>query len=250
MGRLDLSTKSPATRADAGVSSGAWVTMRSSRAIGLAGIASFALIAVGALVAPPLWNAPETTASAAEVAAHAQDERGRIIASLFIYSLAMGLFLCFTAGLFSRLHQSEPAPRPLSVAFAFGAVALVALILAGFVPVAVGAYRPQPPALAQALNDLTFGLLALSGIPTALCLGAYAALVLRNRLLPAWTGWLAVAGAVAHVLIVASFVERSGFLSLEGDVIIWVPGTFFAWILATSVVLLRTRPEANQRAAS
>jgi hypothetical protein len=204
---------------------------------------------VGALVAPPLWNAPDTTAPATEIAAYAQDERGRIIASLFIYSLAMGLFLCFTAGLFSWLRETEPAPRLLSTAFAFGAVALVALILAGFTPAAVGAYRPQQPAMAQALNDLTFGLLALSGIPTAVCLGAYAALVLRNRSLPAWTGWLAVVGATAHVLIVASFFERTGFLSLEGDVIIWVPGTLFAWILATSVVLLRTQPKADQRTA-
>jgi hypothetical protein len=134
----------------------------------------------------------------------------------------------------------------LSALFAFGAVALVTLILAGFATGAVGSYRPQPPALALALNDLTFALLALSGIPTAVCLGAYATLVLRSRLLPAWTAWIAVVGSAAHVVIAGSFFERSGFFSLEGDVIIWVPGTFFGWILATSLVLLRDAYEPRR----
>jgi hypothetical protein len=116
------------------------------------------------------------------------------------------------------------------------------LILAGFVPATVGAYRPQDPAMALALRDLTFGLLALSGLPTAVCLGAYAALVWRHRPLPAWTAWLAVVGAVAHVVIAASFLGRSGVLSLEGEVIVFIPATFFAWILAASAVLLRAQP--------
>src|SRR2546426_908956 len=118
------------------------------RAVALAGLASFVLIVVAALVARPLWDAPGTTASAVE------------------------------------------------------------------------------PALAQALRDMTFGLLALSGIPTAVCLGAYAEVVLRSRSLPAWTAWLAGIGAVAHVLIAASFVSHGAFLSVEGSVIYLVPGTF------------------------
>jgi hypothetical protein len=223
--------------------------MRTARVIGLAGVASFVLIVVAALVAPPLWNAPDTTASAAEIAAYTQQDRGRTIASLFIYSLGMGLFLCFTAGLSAWLRQSEPGSQPLTTTFAFGAVALVALVLAGFVTAGVGTYRPQQPAVAQALYDLTFGLLAVSGIPTAVCLGAYAALVLPGRRLPDWTGWLALVGVLAHVLIAASFIDRSGFLSLEGDVVIWVPGTFFAWIFATSVALLWIRPAADQETA-
>jgi len=34
-------------------------------------------------------------------------------------------------------------------------------------------------------------------------------------------------------------MSHGSFLSLEGTVIVAVPGTFFAWILATSVVLWR-----------
>ena len=219
------------------------------RLIALAGLGSFALIIAAAFVAPPLWGGPGTNASAAHVAHYAHENRGRAIAALYIYSLAIGLFLCFTAGLWSWLRQAEPAPQPLSAVFAFGAIALAVLIFAAFATADVLSYRPQQPALAASLGDMTFGLLALSGIPTAVCLGAYAALVLRHRCLPPWTGWLAVVAAITHVLIAASFVSHGGFLSLEGSVIVWVPATFFAWILATSVVLLRVGVDLDPQRA-
>jgi hypothetical protein len=226
------------------------VINRTARITAVFGLASFAGIAVAAVVAPPLWEAPDTSASAVEIAKYVQEDRGRTIASLLIYSVAMGLFLCFAAGLASWLRRFEPEPRPLSTAFAFGAVVLVALILAAFVTASVGAYRPQEPPVAQALYDVTFGLLALSGIPTAVCLGAYAGLVFQGGRLPRWTAWLAVLGALAHLLIAASFVSRTGFLSLEGEVIIVVPATFFAWIAATSAALLRAGGKPDRPAVS
>ena len=208
------------------------------RIAGELGLASFVLIVAGALVSPPLWNTTATTASGADVTAYLQDHRGRILAGVFVYSLGMMLFLCFAAALWTWLRRHEPEPRVLSNTFAFGALALVVLVIAGFMPAAVGAYREQPPELAVALRDLTFGLLALSGIPTAVTLGAYAALVWRYGPLPAWTAWLAAVGAVAHVVIAASFLRRSGFLSLEGDVIVFIPATLFAWIFAVGAALV------------
>jgi len=205
-----------------------------------AGLGSFVLITAGALVAPPLWNAPATNASAARIAVYLQANHGRSIAGLFLYSLAMGLFLCFTGGLWSWLRRIETAPQALSSVFAFGAIALAVLVFVAFATAGVMSYRPQQPALAASLSDMTFGLLALSGIPTAVCLGAYAGLVFRHKCLPAWTGWLAVLAVDTHILIAASFVSHGSFLSLESPVIVWVPATFFAWILATSVVLARS----------
>jgi hypothetical protein len=243
VGTLDASLPSPAHQADAAPVRAVPLTRRATRLIALAGLGSFALIILGAFVAPPLWNAPGTTASAAHVAAYVRENHERAIASLYIYSLAMGLFLCFAAGLWSWLRQVEPAPQPLSAVFAFGAIALAVLIFAAFATAGVLGYRPHQPALAALLTDVTFGLLALSGIPTAVCLGAYAALVGRHRCLPQWTAWLAVLGALTHVLIAASFTSHGGFLSVEGSVIVWVPATFFAWILATSVAMLRLEPK-------
>jgi hypothetical protein len=46
--------------------------------------------------------------------------------------------------------------------------------------------------------------------------------------------------ALAHIVLLASLVIASGFFSLEGGVIIAIPAMLFAWILGTSIVLLRT----------
>jgi hypothetical protein len=219
---------------------------RTTRLIALAGLTSFILIVAGAFIAPPLWSAPGTHSSAARAAAYAHEHQAREIASLFAYTLAMGCFLCFAAGLWSRLRQIEPAPHPLAAAFALGAVGLVVLVLAGFATGGVLTYRLQGTEVAGVLADTTFALLALSGMPTAVCLGAYALLVFRHGSLPRWTAWLALLGADAHVLITASFMSHDSFLSLEGSVRIWVPATFFAWILAASLALWRARGESSQ----
>jgi hypothetical protein len=219
---------------------------RTTRAIALTGLLSFVLIVVGAFVAPPLWSAPGTHSSAARAAAYAHEHQTREIASLFIYTLGMGSFLCFAAGLWSRLRQIEPAPYPLSGAFALGAVGLVVLVLAGFATGGVLTYRLQGTEAAGVLADTTFALLALSGMPTAVCLGAYALLVFRYGSLARWTAWIAMLGADAHVLVTASFMSHDSFLSLEGSVRVWVPATFFAWILAASLALLRARGESGQ----
>src|SRR5207244_3755331 len=88
---------------------------------------------------------------------------------------------------------------------ALGAVGLVVLVLAAFATGGVLSYRAQGAEVAGVLADTTFALLALSGMPTAVCLGAYALLVFRHGSLPRWTAWLALLGADAHVLITASF---------------------------------------------
>ena len=96
-------------------------------------------------------------------------------------------------------------------------------------------------AAAQELRDLSFGVLALSGVPTAICLGAFALIVLRGHVLPRYTAWFAVVGAVAHVAILGTFFARTGFFSLEGFVIVAIPATMFFSLLATSVALVRAR---------
>lgn len=88
------------------------------------------------------------------------------------------------------------------------------------------------------LYDIAFGLLAMSGAPTALALGSYAVPALRTGPVPRWTGLIAALGAVAHVALLASFVVTGGFFSLQGAVIIAIPGTLFAWIVGTSVAMV------------
>jgi hypothetical protein len=119
-----------------------------------------------------------------------------------------------------------------------GLVSFVTLLLAGFAALFLLAYRAPEAPDPRLLYDLSFALLAMSGIPTALVLGSYAAVVFRSDSLPRWTAWVATVAALAHLLLLASLVLRNGFFSLEGGVTIAIPGTLFAWIAGTSSVMM------------
>ena len=82
-----------------------------TRLIALVGLASFALIIVAVFVSPPLWSAPGELSLATHVATYLQANHRRSIASLYIYSLAMGLFLCFSLN-FRRALPFAPRGRP------------------------------------------------------------------------------------------------------------------------------------------
>jgi hypothetical protein len=210
-----------------------------ARTLGLLGLAGFALIALGGLI-EPLWDMPGTEASGEEVLAYVAANRSGFIATLLMYVVGMSLFLAFCAGLWAWLRRAG-ASEPLAAAFALGAVSLVTVVFAGFAVCLVLAYRVDDLSAdtARLLYDLCFALLNLSGAPTAVALAAFCALVLRGRHLPSVVGWLAGIAAAAHVLILASFIPESGFLSLTGGVIWAVPATMFAWFAATSAALVR-----------
>jgi hypothetical protein len=210
----------------------------STRATAVVGLLSFGLIVVAG-VTEPLWLAPGTGASGREIAAYAAEHRGTLIASVFLYGLGMGGFLAFGIALWAWLRSRPGVAEPLAALFGCGVVALCSVVLVGFAPALVLAYRSGAVSDPRLLWDLSFAVLGLSGVPTALALGAYAWIVLTTRVLAPWSGWVAAVGAAAHVLIAATFFFSSGFLSLEGGVIVAIPVTMFLWLLAASLSLLR-----------
>jgi hypothetical protein len=137
-----------------------------------------------------------------------------------------------------RLRQAGATESLASACFALGLLGFLTLLLAGFTVFFVLVYRDAEVADPRFLYDLTFALLAMSGAPTALALGSYAALVLRTQTLPQWTAWLALVGAAAHVVLLASLVVTEGFFSLEGQVITAIPATLFAWIIGAGVAMV------------
>jgi hypothetical protein len=141
-----------------------------------------------------------------------------------------------------RAVREETGESLLSVCFLFGLVSFVTLLFAGFTLFWVLIYRAPGVSEPKLLYDLAFGLLAMSGAPTALALGSYAALAFRRERLPGWTAVLAAVAALAHVALFASFLTTSGFFSLEGGVVIAIPGTLFAWIVGTSIAMKAVGP--------
>jgi hypothetical protein len=216
------------------------MSTRTTRLIGIAGLTSIALGIAGAII-DQMWTFPETGATAGEIAGYVDAHRSALLIAMILTTAAVWLWLLFGVGVWLRLRETTGSESVLSTCFLVGLVSFVTLLLAGFAVFFVLVYRAPEASDPRLLYDLAFGLLAMSGVPTALALGSYAALVFRDGSLPGWTAVLATVAALAHLALLASLTITSGFFSLEGGVTIAIPATLFAWILGTSIALLRTR---------
>lgn len=204
---------------------------------GFAGILSIALGIVGAFV-DQMWTFPGTGATAGEIAAFVDAHRSALLVAMVLNTAAVGLWLLFGAGVWLRLRRAAGRESILSVCFLIGLVSFVTLLLAGFTAFFVLVYRAPEMSDPRLLYDLSFGLLAMSGVPTALALGSYAVLVFDTDRLPRWTASAAAVAALAHLVLLASLLVTGGFFSLEGGVTIAIPATLFAWIVGTSLALV------------
>jgi hypothetical protein len=209
----------------------------SMRLAGAAGVLGCALGVAGSLVVDIL-DVPATTASAAEIVESVDQDRTALLVGMLLNTAAVSLWSVFGAGVWLRLRRASGPESLASACFPFGFVGFVTLLLAGFTAFFVLAYRDAEVGDPRLLYDLTFGLLAMSGAPTAIALGSYAAVVFRSSALPRWTAWLGVVGALAHVALLASFVVSEGFFSLEGQVITVIPATLFLWITGTGIAMV------------
>jgi hypothetical protein len=216
---------------------------------GLAGVLSIVLGIAGSIV-DEMQTFPGTASTGVQVASYVHAHRSALLIAMFLSTVAVGLWLLFGAGVWRWLREATGDDSVLSTCFLVGLVSFVTLLLAGFTSFFVLVYRAGTVSDPRLLYDFAFGLLAMSGVPTVLALGSYAALVFRSSRLPAWTACIAVVAALAHLVLLASLVITSGFFSLEGGVIIAIPALLFTWILATSIVLLRTGREAMSVAGS
>jgi hypothetical protein len=218
---------------------------RELRLAGIVGTLSVALGIAGVLV-NQMETFPGTAATAGEIATYVQDHRSALLIGMLLTTAAVTLWLVFGAGVWLWLRETSGGESLLSACFLLGFAGFVTLLLAGFTSFVVLVYRGSEASDPKLLYDLAFGLLAMSGAPTALALGSYATLVFRAGRLPRWTALLAAVAALAHLALFASFLTTGGFFSLEGGVIIVIPATLFVWILGTSTAVKMTaRSEAS-----
>lgn len=204
-----------------------------------AGVASIAFGIAGFIV-DQMWTFPGTGATAGQIAGFVGAHRSALLLAMVLNTTAVALWLLFGVGVWLRLR--EMAGGFLSVCFLVGFVSFVTLLFAGFTCLYLLAYRAPESPDPRLLYDLSWGLLAMSGVPTALALGAYAVQVFSDGRLPAWTAWLAVVAALAHLALIASLLVTTGFFSLEDGVTIAIPATLFAWIMGTSIAMMPGRP--------
>jgi hypothetical protein len=135
------------------------------------------------------------------------------------------------------MRAALPSGSILAACFAAGLTSLITLLLAGFTAFDILVYRKPDALEARLLYDLTFGLLAMSGMPTAVALTAFAIAAYRHCVFARVTGAVAAVSAVAHLLLLLSFIVGRGFFSLQGAVIAVVPALLFFWIAQTAATL-------------
>jgi hypothetical protein len=211
---------------------------------GLAGVLGIVVPFVGVLVVP-IWEFPGTGISGAELVTFVREHRTALQVTMVLNTVGVTLWLVFGAALWVRLRFAAGARSVLPALFVVGFASFGTLLLAGFTAMDVLIYRPTAANEARLLYDLTFGLLAISGMPTAIALGAYAVLEHRVHMLGVTAKWLAAAAAASHLLLLLSFVVPRGFFSLEGQVITVIPGLLWAWILAAGIAMLRSTADLD-----
>ena len=193
------------------------------------------LIPAVAIPIYPIWFFPSTQTSGAEIARWASAHHDRLVIAQLLYTVGVGLWLVFGAAVWTHLRNRLPTRSPLPAGFGVGIVGLVTLVLGGFTVFDVQIYRPRSPELSTLLYDLAFGMLAMSGIPTAVALGCFAIAVYRHHVMRRSTAHIAAVAAVAHILLPVAFIAPTGALSLQGFLVVWaIPLLLFAWIGQTA----------------
>lgn len=210
----------------------------SARVARWAGTLGIVIPATG-LVVYPIWSFPGTQTSGTEVALWAATHHDRLVVTMLLNTVGVTLWLIFGAAVWTYLRDRLPARSALPTCFAGGFIGCVTLLLSGFTAFDILLYRHHNAETSTLLYDLTFGLLAMSGMPTVVALASFAVAVYAHRVLPRYTAHLGIAAAAIHPLLLAAFIVHNGPLSLEGFSITGMPAFLFAWILGTALAMPR-----------
>jgi len=210
----------------------------SARVARWAGTLGFILPAL-TLVVYPIWSYPGTQTAGTDVAMWATTHHDRLVVTQLLNTVGVTVWFVFGAAVWTYLRDRLPARSALSACFAASFVGCVILLLSGFTAFDLLLYRDHSAEMSTLLYDLTFGLLAMSGMPTVVALGSFAVAVYSQRVLPRYTAHLAIAAAGVHPLLLAAFIVDDGPLSLQGFSITAMPAFLFAWILGTALAMPR-----------
>ncbi len=213
-----------------------WDAPRVARWSGILGV----VLPATTLLAYPIWSFPGTRTQSIDVARWAAAHHDRLVVTMALNTVGVTLWFVFGAAVWTYIRDRVPMKSILPTCFAAGFIGCVTLLLSGFTAFDLLLYRRRSADAASLLYDLTFGLLAMSGMPLVVALGAFVTAVYARQTLPAYAGHLALVAAVVHPVLLLTFVFRSGPLSLEGYSITAMPAFLFAWILGTALAMPRS----------
>jgi hypothetical protein len=189
---------------------------------------------------------PDEDDPTAEIVSTMADDRSGHLVGVYIGGLASLLFLVFLAALWSRLRAAE-ADRGASILVALGGLGTTVIVLVAntvFFALVDAADAGREPAAVRALFELDQTVLLAVGWTSAAFYLGVALSSLATGSLPRLLGW------VAAVLVVAFAVGWLGIFSEDdeggalGALFFIALLVNFFWILAASIVMLRSGPAA------
>jgi hypothetical protein len=204
------------------------------------GAAAMALLGI-ALFLP--GAPPKASDSAREVAALVADQRGQILAGMYVAGVATIAFVFFLAAVRNWLARDERGQLLGDAAFAAGLVA-IGVLAVGMLLFYGAAYKvagERELAVVRGLTDGGNAAIEMSKFGFAAFVGAVSAGAAAGRLLPRWmivAGYLAAVSSVATAIALfaeGSLTQFGGGLDLVGA------APAFAWTLVLSVLLARRR---------
>lgn len=205
------------------------------------GAFAVALFACGLLFGDLLatTNFPALNATPSELREYFLRNVSEVRALSFFHLLAAAALAAFASYLFGRLRADSL--RVAALAMSGG------IIAAAFLAMSALCYRvlaehsvASDPALAHAL--VVLGYLAggpAIGVPLALTAGAFAAAIRRERTLPGWLWWLSIVAVVLGLASATTMLGPTDNGSLVYGVLLLAALLLFAWLVASSLVLVR-----------
>ena len=184
-------------------------------------------------------NFPALNATPSELREYFLRNVSEVRALSFFHLLAAAALAAFASYLYAWLRAA--GLRVAALALAGG------IIAAAFLAMSALCYRvlaeesvASDPALAHALVVLSYlsGGPAI-GVPLALTAGAFAAAMRRERTLPGWLWWLSIAAVVLGVASATTMLGPTNNGSLVYAVLLLAAVLLFAWLVASSLVLVR-----------
>ncbi|MDT5116816.1 MAG: hypothetical protein QOE30_2555 [Mycobacterium sp.] len=205
----------------------------------LTGIAFVALCTIAAAIrGEPL----KTDAAAADVVRYFTEKRSQVLESSAVWFLAVILLLWFFGVLRSRMRGTDAGDRLTATAFGggiFGAAFLTASSCGLNAAALEIARTGAEPLAVRGFYDLAGAFFAMSGIGFAVFYWATALAGIRNRSLPSWLCWFAVAAGAIQLLYAIGLMASHGPLANGGSLGIVEPLFSMCWFAVVSVVLFR-----------
>jgi hypothetical protein len=178
---------------------------------------------------------------AARLAAYFDAHSARLLVCLVLFEIGAALLVGFFVGLWYLHREADPSVGALAAVGAAGGIAtqVVVLMGMGLSQVAViSAMRGGDPEMIKTLEQGSWVMFAVSGVPTVVFATAIALSMLRTGVPGRWAGWLGLLVAVVHIPAALSLAQ-SGAFGLDGLFANLAPLVFMVWVVATCVPLAR-----------